>query len=163
MICPPGSPENCNHHGQAIYCRACHAQYGPSASPEAVSGPKTGKEVQRGGVKRFQAVGRLKSGEMNKTEARYQAEILEPRKQAGEIAWYRFEGITLKLAPDTRYTPDFFVMLANGELEAHEVKGFFTDDAKVKTKIAADMFPIRFFIIKARTKKDGGGWEIKEV
>jgi hypothetical protein len=114
--------------------------------------------------KRFQAVGRLKQGEMNKAEEAY-SWVLERRKNAGEVAWYKFEAITLKLADNTRYTVDFFVMLINGELEAHEVKvkAIFQDDAKVKIKVAAAMFPFRFILAFAQTKKDGGGFVLEEV
>ncbi|EGX16832.1 gp8 domain protein [Escherichia coli STEC_S1191] len=52
---------------------------------------------------------------MNKTESAY-CQHLEQRKRAGEIAWYRFEGIKLRLADNTFYTPDFAVMLATGEM-----------------------------------------------
>jgi hypothetical protein len=62
--------------------------------------------------KKFLALGRMKSGERNKLEASYE-QYLESRKQAGEIIWYKFEGMTFKLAKDTRYTPDFSIMLAN--------------------------------------------------
>lgn len=72
--------------------------------------------------KTVQALGRLKAGQMNKTETAY-AQELELRKRYGEIARYRFEGIKLRLADNTFYTPDFAVMLANGQLEMHEVKG----------------------------------------
>lgn len=112
-----------------------------------------------------QARGRLarhKSGEMNKTEAAYAADALEPRKQAGEIADYWFERFTFKLADDCRYTPDFVVMLANGELECHETKGYWQDDAKVKIRVAASMFPFRFVAIQKQPKKDGGGWIYQE-
>ena len=70
----------------------------------------------------------------------------------GEIAWYNFEAITLKLAKDTRYTPDFAVINKNGELEYHEIKGFLRDDALVKIKVAAEMFPFifRMFIYKKK-------------
>jgi hypothetical protein len=107
------------------------------------------------------ALGRLKSGVMNKTEAAYAA-LLEGRKQLGNIKWYVFEGITLKLAPDTRYTPDFFVMEHDDTLHCIEVKGFWQDDAKVKIKVAAAMFPFRFTAVKPKAKKDGGGWEDTE-
>jgi hypothetical protein len=40
------------------------------------------------------------------------------------------------LAKDTFYTSDFMVMLADGRLEAHEVKGFWQEDARAKIKIA---------------------------
>lgn len=108
------------------------------------------------------ALGRLKTGAMNKTEAAY-AQHLELLKHAGEVAWYRFEGIKLRLADNTFLTPDFAVMLADGHLQAHEVKGFWRDDAKAKTKIAAEMYPIEFLIVTARPKKDGGGWKIEVI
>lgn len=107
------------------------------------------------------ALGRLKTWQMNKTEAAY-GQHLELRKRAGEITWYKFEGLKLRLADNTFYSPDFFVMLSSGELEAHEVKGHWQDDARAKIKIAADMYPFRFIAIKAQTKKAGGGWAVEE-
>lgn len=95
-------------------------------------------------------------GEMNKLEIAYQ-EQLELRKLAGEIAWYAFEAIKFKLADKTYYTPDFLVMLENGLLEVHECKGFWEDDARVKIKVAAAMFPIAF-IAATRVK---GNWEME--
>ncbi len=112
--------------------------------------------------KKMYALGRLKSGEMNKTEAAY-AEVLEKRKQAGEILWYRFEAVKLRLADSTFLSPDFFVMAANGELAVHEVKGYMQDDARVKLKVAADAFPFPFYIIRRQTAKDGGGFSIEQV
>lgn len=109
----------------------------------------------------LQALGRLKVGAMNKTEAAYAA-TLEQRRTAGEVAWFKFEGIKLRLADNTFYTPDFFVMLADGALEAHEVKGYWQDDARAKIKIAADLYPLKFMAIRARPKKDGGGWAIEK-
>ncbi|MEG0923346.1 MAG: DUF1064 domain-containing protein [Comamonas sp.] len=104
------------------------------------------------------AKGRLKSGQMNGTEEAYHQHLAE-RLHVGEIAWFKFEGMTFKLADDTRYTPDFAVMLADGQMEIHEVKGFWTDDARVKIKVAAALFPFEFIAIKKKAKKDGGGWE----
>ena len=109
---------------------------------------------------RIQALGRLKAGQMNKTEAAYAAE-LQARQVAGEVAWYRFEGLKFRLADNTFYTPDFAVMLASGVMEAHEVKGFWQDDARAKIKIAADMYPFRFIAVKVQAKKDGGGWSVE--
>ena len=98
-------------------------------------------------------------GTMNKLEEAY-SWVLEARKRAGEIQWWGYEKITLKLAPDTRYTPDFALLLADDALEFHEVKGsFFRDDAKVKIKVAAAMFPFKFLLVR----KSGRGWEITEV
>ena len=110
--------------------------------------------------KQIQALGRLKTGQMNKTESAY-CQHLEQRKRAGEIAWYRFEGIKLRLADNTFYTPDFAVMLATGEMELHEVKGFWTDDARVKTKVAADQYPFRIIGVTVKPKKVGGGWNVE--
>lgn len=96
---------------------------------------------------RMQALGRLKTGEMNKSEANY-AKHLELRKQAGEILWWKFEAIKFRLADNTFYTPDFFVLRSDFVLEVHEYKGFWTDDARVKIKVAADMYPIVFIAVK---------------
>lgn len=112
-------------------------------------------------TKRMQALGRLKVGAMNKTEAAYD-KALADRKHAGEVAWYRFEGIKLRLADNTFYTPDFAVMLADGAIECHEVKGFWQDDARAKIKIAADQYPFRFIAVTAKPKKAGGGWNAEE-
>ncbi|MHB8406218.1 MAG: hypothetical protein ACYDCJ_12425 [Gammaproteobacteria bacterium] len=97
---------------------------------------------------------------MNKFEARY-AQQLEARKRLGEIAWYSYEAVKLRLAQKTFLTVDFFVMLANGELEAHECKGWIEDDAAVKLKVAAAMYPFRFFLVRHPNKATG--WVIKEV
>lgn len=111
--------------------------------------------------KRVFALGRLKSGQMNKTEAAY-AKELEARKNAKELLWYAFEGVTLKLADGCRYTPDFAVLRADGVMEMHEVKGYWQDDAKAKIKVAADKFPFKFIAVYKRPKKDGGGWKVEE-
>lgn len=107
------------------------------------------------------ALGRLKTGEMNKTEQAY-CHYLDLLKKAGEILWYKFEGIKLRLADNTFYTPDFSVMKSDGQMEMHEVKGFWQDDARVKIKVAADIYPFRFVALKARPKKDGGGFSREE-
>ena len=104
------------------------------------------------------ALGRLPVGTLNKTEQAYQ-QTLELLKQEGTVVWYRFEGLKLRLADNTFYTPDFAVMRSDGVMEFHEVKGYWQDDARVKIKVAADSYPFRFFAVKALSKKSGGGWE----
>jgi intracellular sulfur oxidation DsrE/DsrF family protein len=64
-----------------------------------------------------------------------------------------------RLADRTFYTPDFNVMLSNFEMEMHEVKGFMEDDAAVKIKVVAEIYPFRFFLAH-RVRKQ---WDIKEV
>jgi hypothetical protein len=112
-------------------------------------------------MNRMYALGRLRAGQMNKTEAEY-GRLLELRRQAGEVLWYLFEGVKLRLADNTFYSPDFSVMLADGTLEMHEIKGFFMEDAKVKVKVAAERFPFRFFVVRKQAKKDGGGFLMEE-
>lgn len=104
----------------------------------------------------LQALGRLPIGKMNKTESAY-GDLLELRRRAGEIAWFKFEGLKLRLADNTFYTPDYFVMLANGELEVHEVKGHWEDDARVKIKVAASLYPFRFIGVR----KVRSAWEFE--
>ena len=96
---------------------------------------------------RTQALGRMKAGKMNKSEAAY-AKVLEARKHVGEIAWYAFEPINIRLADKCYYRVDFLVMLANGAIEAHEVKGRWEDDALVKIKVAATILPFKFVAMK---------------
>lgn len=104
------------------------------------------------------ALGRLKTGQMNKTEAAYAAQ-LDLLLRAGEIAWYKFEGLKFRLANNTFFTPDFCIMLPSGEIQIKETKGFMQDDANVKIKCAAEIYPFRFFIVR----KDGKGWKETEV
>jgi hypothetical protein len=111
-----------------------------------------------GGIR---ALGRLKAGAMNKTEAAYERD-LRVALMIGDILWYRFEGLKLRLADNTFYTPDFAVMLSNGQIECHEVKGFWQEDARVKIKCAADQYPFRFIAVQALPKKAGGGWKREE-
>ena len=110
--------------------------------------------------KAMYALGRLKVGAMNKTEAAY-AQHLINQQHAGQILWQKFEGLKLRLADSTFYTPDFAVMAADGVIECHEVKGFWQDDARVKIKVAADLYPFRFIAVRVKTKKEGGGWEVE--
>lgn len=110
---------------------------------------------------KFRALGRLKTGQRNKTEQAYE-DHLEQLRMVGDVLWYRFEGIKLRLADNTFYTPDFAVLAGDGYMEFHEVKGFWTDDARVKIKIAAEQYPFRFIAFKAVAKSRGGGWAREE-
>lgn len=101
------------------------------------------------------------SGAMNGTEAAY-AIHLDTLKAAREIVDYWFESMTFKLADGCRYTPDFVVLMADGMIEVHEVKGHWEDDALVKIKVAAELFPFRFLAVQKIAQKAGGGWAIRE-
>lgn len=105
---------------------------------------------------------------MNKTEKAF-SQYLELLRKTGDIYWWEYEGMTLKLAFDTRYTPDFSVIIRSPsgilevedtfELQFFETKGFMREDANVKLKVAATKFPFRFFLVH----KVGSGWDIQEV
>jgi hypothetical protein len=109
--------------------------------------------------------GAIKKSRMNKWEAEY-AIMLEALRMAGEIEWWGFESLKFRLADSTWYTPDFIVCYDRGcdcgayDMEAHEVKGFWRDDALVKFKVTAELFPwLTFKAFRKRRAKDGGGWE----
>ncbi len=93
-------------------------------------------------------------GKMNKTEQRY-AELLEGRRLAGEIVGWRFEAYKLRLADNTFFTVDFVVQLPSGEIQLHELKAstrggktLIEDDAMVKIKVAASLYPeFRFCLV----------------
>jgi hypothetical protein len=96
---------------------------------------------------------------MNGTERKY-AEILELRKKAGEILDAKYEGITLKLADGSRYTPDFFVTFP-GHIECHETKGgLFREAARVRLLVAAEQFwQFRFVLVRYVNKQ----WSFEEI
>lgn len=112
-------------------------------------------------------------GQMNKVERAY-ADRLEMLKRAGEVAWYGYEAVTFKLAPDTRYTPDYLVMLADGTLECVDCKGgkvnkktgersfWCEEDSKLKVKVAATLLPFLSFVFVYPLDKTGLSWGRKD-
>lgn len=101
-------------------------------------------------------------GVMNKTETRF-ADILKVRQLGGEIAQYWFEPFSLRLTENvvgsstkpTRYTPDFMILLPDGQTQIIDVKGTGPDDSAslVRLKQAADKFSLwRFFLCKETPK-----------
>lgn len=98
---------------------------------------------------------RAPKGRMNKLEQAYSF-FLEANPK---VVWWKWEPLKLRLADKTFYEPDFLVQLVTGELEVHEVKGHWEDDARVKIKVAAETFPFTFVAI---TKKDGE-WAFESI
>ncbi len=90
-------------------------------------------------------------GKMNKLEQAYE-QRLKTRLLTGEIVDYKFEPMKLKLADNTTYTPDFLVITSDGEMQLHEVKGYWEDDARVKIKVAAAIFWMFRFVAVQREK-----------
>jgi hypothetical protein len=91
---------------------------------------------------------------MNKDESRF-AELLRQQQYAGEILKFYYEQVKFRLAEKTFYTPDFLVVKLD-HLEIVEVKGFLLDDAAVKFKCAAELYPwIKWKMIRWKNKQ----WE----
>lgn len=86
----------------------------------------------------------------SKAEERYAA-ILQSQQRAGQIRGWRYEGLTLKLADGVRYTPDFLVVENDGAMTLLEVKGFMREAARLRLRIAVEMYPaFRWFLIWAK-------------
>ncbi len=83
-----------------------------------------------------ESIPKRKSKGMNKTETRF-SELLDEQKKCGLIAGYEFEGITVKLADGSRYTPDFAIMENRGTIWFVETKcEFIREAAMVRFKVA---------------------------
>lgn len=87
----------------------------------------------------------------NKLEREYAAH-LELLCKARVIKAWGYEQIRLRLADGAFYTPDFIVVAADEALEIHETKGFMREAARVRIKVAAEMHPFRFFIVRKEGK-----------
>jgi hypothetical protein len=89
------------------------------------------------------------------------AQHLELRWRAGDLAGWRYEPIKLRLADGAFYTPDFLVVQNSGEMELHETKGFMREAARVRLKVAVELYPwFQFVIVRARGRH---GFELEEV
>lgn len=93
---------------------------------------------------------------LNKTEKAY----YELLRRECNVHWIGVQNITLKLADDCRFTPDFCILRVDS-MEFIDVKGFQREDALIKIKVAARMFPWATFVIVKKSKS--GGWEHENV
>lgn len=97
---------------------------------------------------------------MNQTERRY-AQRLSIFMMQKVIKNWRYESLKFRLAAKTFYTPDFCVIMPDGIIQLHEVKGpYVRDDARVKFKVAAEQFP-EFVWIWAQWKGKDKGWKVE--
>jgi hypothetical protein len=91
---------------------------------------------------------------MNKLEAAY-AQHLDLQRFAGEIHWWGYERVRLRVGNGAWYKPDFFVQRErDGPIELHETKGFRREAAIVRIKACADEYPFIFYLVTRR----GGQW-----
>jgi hypothetical protein len=111
--------------------------------------PKFWKKLARG-------VTGKRRGKCNGLEASY-AEHLTVLQARGEVLWWRFEGISFRLADGAIYTPDFVVQLPDGLIELHETKGHWREAARVRIKVAAELYPFAFVAVKSV----GGKWQVE--
>lgn len=92
---------------------------------------------------------------LNKTEKAYLAYL-----RSCDCLSIRIQAITLKLAFDCRLTVDFTYIDTSGRGVFVDVKGFQREDALIKMKVAARMYPEYVFKI---VKKEGPTWSAVEV
>jgi hypothetical protein len=102
-----------------------------------------------------------KAGVMNGTEAAY-ALVLEERRRLGLIREWSYESEKLTIAYRCKYVVDFRLVMPDGSIEYHEIKGskrngrFYTrDKGLIKIKVAATRYSDRRFYIVWKVK---GEW-----
>lgn len=92
---------------------------------------------------------------------REMAQLLDVDQRAGRIKAWKHEAMTLKLADDTRFTPDFLIEhWERPYYELREVKGERSwEDAIIKYRIAKSMYPhFRWTFYRKHLKRNGGHW-----
>lgn len=70
------------------------------------------------------------------------------------------EPFKLRLAGRTWYTIDFLISCEGCRYDCYEIKGFMRDDAAVKLKVAADLYPCLNFSLVTRDKRI---WLVRRV
>lgn len=94
----------------------------------------------------------------SRTEQRYAA-LLDVWQREGQVRKWRYEAMRLTLATlKTTLTIDFWLTRPDGRIELHEVKGFAREDAMVKLKVAAVLYP-EWRIILVRWQKQAWTWK----
>lgn len=111
------------------------------------------------------ALGRLAPGQLNKTEARFDAHLW--RQQAvGAVLWHRAQCLSLKLADGCWFRTDFVILPADHVLTIVDVKGakpMIEEDAKVKMKVAASIFPFRFAYAFPKSRAQECDWTLEYI
>lgn len=113
--------------------------------------------------------GATRPGVMNRLEGQY-ARHLDAERAEGRILHWQYEPLRLRLGSDwkTSYNPDFLVVDPRGEVCLVEVKPYnkragkvyWTEDSRVKIKVAAEQYPL--FHFKVVWDVPGRGW-VEEV
>ncbi len=95
---------------------------------------------------------------MNRLESRFAAE-LAAWKATGQIEWWGYEVLKLRLAKGAWYKPDFLVQFKQGFV-LYETKGFMREAANVRIKVAAETYRFFKFIVVRLVK---GQWHYTEI
>lgn len=139
----------------AKYQAQAAAQLGkPGAKPQPVT--RTSSPVASEGAIMLRQSG----AGMNKTEALFLAHL----QATYPGAWIEREPVALKLGNGVHYNPDFMVadITGSSQLTAYEVKGHMRDDAAVKIKVAASLFPFIRFVLVWRDRR-ASGWAMQQI
>jgi hypothetical protein len=108
----------------------------------------------------------LRAGSLNRTERKFRDEVLRPAWDAGRIAAFYREPIKFRIAGNTHYTPDFLVSPSftrpSDRLIIVEVKGYMREDAAVKIKAAASLYPCFDWLVAFGTRRQEG-WRVHQV
>lgn len=90
------------------------------------------------------------------------AEVLKSAEHDGRIMQWWHHPCGFKLAANCYFHPDFLVAPTHSErLTFIEVKGWFREDAKIKTRIVAPMYScFRWLLV---TREGRHGWEVRNI
>jgi hypothetical protein len=98
--------------------------------------------------------------EMNGLERAYNQRLLT-LVAAGEVLWFAFNDVRLRVGIGAYFKADFVVQYADGRIECHETKGYERVAAMVRIKGAALRYPhVRFVLVKAAP---GGGFTYETI
>jgi hypothetical protein len=87
------------------------------------------------------------------------ADFLETLYKQGQIQYWSYEPIRLRMGDATGYNPDFFVISSDGEPQFHETKGFMRPNARTKLYTCAEQYWMFCFYLVTRNKKKEWHWE----
>lgn len=96
-------------------------------------------------------------GYRSKLERDYALKLAQ-MKANGDIRDWRYEPLRLRIGRGAYYKPDFLVVRNDGVFQFEEVKGHWREAARVRIKVACDLFPWWGFLAITRVK---GQWRIE--
>jgi len=99
---------------------------------------------------------------MNRLERGFRDAVLAPALARGQLLAYWREPLRFRLGGRCSFCPDFAAIEPDGRLVLIELKGgWFRDDAKVKTKVAAALYPHFGWLLVFREGRRG--WSVRHV